>query len=211
MGRSNKNEALRRLTAAEDPLRLLINTTPALIHTGLPDGALDYFNQRWLEYVGLPLTDLLGWRWTNAIHPAEVDEFVDKWRASVLSGEPFLAESRVRRADGEYRWFLHRKEPLRNELGKIVKWYGSSIEIEERKTAEEKIREQERELRQILDLTPQHIGVFGPDGTPLYANHTTLEYLGVTIDKWLDQESRLDLVHPDDLELFLRESESRFL
>jgi formate hydrogenlyase transcriptional activator len=211
MGSSNKNVASRRLTAAEDPLRLLINSTPVLIHTGLPDGSLDFFNQRWLEYVGLPLTDLLGWRWTSAIHPAEVDEFLDKWRASVLSGEPFLAESRVRRADGEYRWFLHRKEPLRNELGEIVKWYGSSIEIEERKTAEEKIRAQERELRQILDLTPQHIGVLGPDGSPLYANHAALEYLGVTIDQWRNQESRLDLVHPDDREHFLSERKNRFL
>jgi PAS domain S-box-containing protein len=87
--------------------------------------------------VGLPLTDLLGWRWTSAIHPADVDEFVNSWRASVLSGEPFLAESRVRRADGEYRWFLHHKVPLLDELGKIVKWYGSSMEIEDRKRAEE--------------------------------------------------------------------------
>ena len=140
MGRSNKNEASRRLKAAEDSLRLIINKTPALIHTALPDGSLDFFNQRWLKYVGLPLTDMLGWRWTSVIHPAEVDEFVAKWRASVLSGEPFLAESRVRRADGEYRWFLHRKEPLRNELGEIVRWHGTSIEIEERRTAEEKIR-----------------------------------------------------------------------
>jgi PAS domain S-box-containing protein len=211
MGRSNKNEAPRRLKAAEDPLRLVINTAPVLIHTGLPDGSLDFFNQRWLEYVGLPLTDLLGWRWTSAIHPAEVDEFVGKWRASVLSGEPFLAESRVRRADGEYRWFLHRKEPLRNELGKIVKWYGSSIEIEERKTAEEKIREQERELRQILDLTPLHICVFGPDGSPLYANHAALEYLGVTMDQWRDEVPRLDLVHPDDREHCLGQRKNRFL
>jgi len=117
----------------------------------------------------------------------------------------------VRRADGEYRWFLHREEPLRNEAGEIVKWYGSSIEIEERKTAEEKIREQEKELRQILDLTPQHISVFGPDGTPLSANRVALEYLGITLDQWRNKETRRDHVHPDDLELFLRESESRFL
>ena len=100
------------------------------------------------------------------IHPEDVETIVPKWRAALEAGEPFVGESRVRRADGEYRWFLHREEPLRNEVGEIVKWYGSSIEIEERKTAEEKIREQETELRQILDLTPQHIGVFGPDGKP---------------------------------------------
>ena len=128
----------------------------------------------------------------------------------------------MRRADGEYRWFLHRKEPLRNEAGEIVKWYGSSIEIEERKIAEEKIREQEAELRQIVDLTPQHIGVFGPDGKPLYTNHAALEYFGVTMDQWRAEAtrpqasfswlgSRLDLVHPDDREHFLSERKKGFL
>jgi len=98
-----------------------------------------------------------------------VEAFVEKWRAALEAGEPFVAEARVQRADGEYRWFLQRSEPLRNEAGEIVKWYGSSIEIEERKTAEDKIRAQETELRQILELAPQHIGVFqGPDGSPLY-------------------------------------------
>src|SRR5882672_7051391 len=162
MGRSNKNEASRRLKAAENPLRLIINKTPALIHTALPDGSLDFFNQRWLKYVGLPLTDLLGWRWTSVIHPAEVDELVAKWRASVLSGEPFLAESRVRRADGEYRWFLHRKEPLRDELGKIVKWYGSSIEIEDRKRAEEEHPPLEAQLQATLNVIPAYTWYAGP-------------------------------------------------
>jgi PAS domain S-box-containing protein len=79
---------------------------------------------------------------------------VDKWRAALASGEPFVAESRVRRADGEYRWFLQRDVLLRDETGKSVKWYGTGIDIEERKTAEEKIRQQETELRQMLDLAP---------------------------------------------------------
>ena len=111
----------------------------------------------------------------------------------------------MRRADGEYRWFLHREEPLRNEAGEIVKWYGSAIEIEERKIAEEKIREQETELRQILDLTPQHIGVFGPDGSRLYANHTALEYFGITLEQWREpgRVHRITLVHPEDREHFL--------
>ena len=82
MGMSNKNEASRQPTATEDSPQLLIDTTPAFIHTALPDGALDFLNQGWLEYAGLPLTDLLGWRWTTAIHPEDVEEFVDKWRAA---------------------------------------------------------------------------------------------------------------------------------
>src|SRR5271157_4069389 len=108
-------------------LQVLIDSAPALIHTALPDGNLDFFNQTWLKYVGLSLEDLQGWKWTAAIHPEDVEAIVDKWRASLASGEPFLHEARVRRADGEYRWMLHHKIPLRDEHRKIVKWYGSSI------------------------------------------------------------------------------------
>ncbi len=117
-------------------LRLVIDSAPALLHTALPDGYLDFFNETWLKYVGLSLHDLQGWAWTVAIHPDDVAAIVNKWRASLASGEPFLHEARVRRADGEYRWMLHHKVPLRDDHGNIVKWYGSSIDIEERKRAE---------------------------------------------------------------------------
>jgi PAS domain S-box-containing protein len=86
--------------------------------------------------VGLSLQDLQGWAWTVAIHPEDVEGILYKWRESLASGEPFLYEARVRRADGEYRWMLHHKVPVRDENGNIVKWYGSSIDIEERKRAE---------------------------------------------------------------------------
>src|SRR5271155_3466676 len=115
--------------------RLVINSAPALIHTGLPDGYLDFFNQTWLKYVGSSLEDLQGWKWTDSIHPDDVEGIVDKWRASLASGEPFLYEARVRRADGEFRWMLHHKIAQRDEHGPIVKWYGSRIDIEKSKTA----------------------------------------------------------------------------
>jgi formate hydrogenlyase transcriptional activator len=120
--------------------RLLIDSTPGLIHTSLPDGYLDFFNQTWLTYVGRPLEDVQGWKWTTCIHPDDVEVIVQKWRACLASGEPFLHEARVRRADGEYRWMLHHKVALRNGRGEIVKWYGSSVDIEERKRAEEKLQ-----------------------------------------------------------------------
>ena len=219
---TERKRAEEELRNSERRYRYLVDTTPAFVHTALPNGDLDFFNRGWLEYLGLSITDLLGWRWTSTIHPEDVEELVAKWRAAIESGETFVAESRVRRADGKYRWLLHRKEPLRNEVGEIVKWYGSSIEIQERRTAEERIREQETELRQIVDLTPQHIGVFGPDGKPLYINHAALEYFGVTMDQWQAEAtrpqasfswlgSRLDLVHPDDREHFLNERKKGFL
>jgi len=194
-----------------ETIRLIIDSTPAFIHTALPDGYIDFFNETWLRYVGVPLENIQGWNWTSAIHPEDVEGILTKWRASLASGEPFLHETRVRTANGEYRWMLHHKVALRDEHGNIVKWYGASIDIHDRKRAEEKIREQETELRQILDLTPQHIGVFGPDGSPLYANRAALEYFGITVEEWRDERSHLDLVHPDDRGQFLREGKNRLL
>ena len=122
----------------------VIDSIPSLIHTATPDGYLDYFNRFWLEYVGLPMDDLMGWKWTAAIHPEDLEAIVNKWRSSLASGEAFLHEARVRRADGSYRWMLHRKVAVRDDGGDIVKWYGSSIDIEERKQTEFYLAEGQR-------------------------------------------------------------------
>jgi PAS domain S-box-containing protein len=108
----------------------LIDSIPSLIRTGRPDEYLDYFNRQWLQYLGLPLEDILGWKWTAVIHPEDVERIVSSWRLSLASGDPFLYEARVRRADRKYRWMLHRKVAVRDEAGDIVRWYGSSIDIE---------------------------------------------------------------------------------
>ncbi len=186
-----------------------VDSIPALIHTARPDGYVDYFNKSWLEYLGATLDDVTGWKWRAFVHPEDVEGIMAKWRACLTTGKIFEHETRLRRANGEYRWMFHRKVPLRNETGKIVKWYGTGVEIEERKTAEDRIRTQETELRQILELSRQHISVFGPDGSPLYANHVALEYFGITIDQWRDI-SRINFVHPDDRERYLGETENRF-
>src|SRR6476659_10478237 len=322
-------------TATENELRRAVDTTPAFIHTARPDGYIDYFNRGWLDFFGKPLEDVCGWRWTETNHPDDVAAIVQKWHAALASGEPFEIETRVRRADGSYRALLHRKLPLREEQGNIGKWFGSSVDIEDRKRAEEQfrrstqelqrsefylaegqrlaqmgswafdaagfdywspelfriygleptstaptiqeyldcihpddrefmanlierilaeaspfdatkrivrpdgevryircvgapvfenqqlkryvgsalavtehelltqaLREQDTELRQILDLTPQHLSVFGPDGSPLYGNQVALEYHGIGLEQLLG-ESRINFVHPDDRERFL--------
>ena len=96
--RQRAEDALRR---SEDRLRLVLDTTPALILSARPDGYIDYLNQRWLEYVGLSLEQVQGWAWTTAIHPEDVEEVVAKWRATLANGEPLVDEARMRRADGE--------------------------------------------------------------------------------------------------------------
>src|SRR5499433_1993600 len=123
-----------------ETIRLIIDSTPALIHTALPDGYIDFFNQGWLRYLGVPLENLQGWNWTSVIHPDDLEGILQKWRASLANGDPFSHETRVRTADGEYRWMLHHKVAKHDEHGDIVKWYGASVDIDDRKRAEEEIK-----------------------------------------------------------------------
>jgi PAS domain S-box-containing protein len=128
-------------------IQLLVDSIPALIHTGRPDGYLDYFNKPWLEYYGVTLDKVAGWNWTAYVHPEDLEGIVARWRACLATGEIFEYETRVRRANGDYRWMFHRKVPLRDANGNIVKWYGSSLDIDERKTAEEELRRKAEELQ----------------------------------------------------------------
>jgi PAS domain S-box-containing protein len=129
-------DALRK---SEDGLRMVIDTIPTMAWSVLPDGAVDFLNQRWLDYAGLSLEQSIK-EPTRAIHPEDIPRDLEKWRAVMAAGEPYEDEMRLRRADGEYRWFLIRTVPLRDERGNIVKWYGTSSDIEERKQAEDTLR-----------------------------------------------------------------------
>ncbi len=101
MTRPHSCEAHRQPVTTEELLRRVIDTTPSLLHTAWPDGNLDFFNQRWLEYLGVPLQEVCGWGWTSFIDPEDVESMVAKWRACLASGEVFQSEARVRRADGQ--------------------------------------------------------------------------------------------------------------
>ena len=137
----DRKKAEEALQASEANLNLIINTLPALIHTGQPDGSLDYFNGRWLEYLNCSLADVEGWNWTSWIHPDDVIGIVNYWKACLNSGEIFEYEARVRHSGGQYRWMFHRKVPLRDGDGNIVRWYGTSIDIEDRKRAEAELNQ----------------------------------------------------------------------
>jgi PAS domain S-box-containing protein len=129
------------LEEEEKKLRELIETIPTHAWTALPDGSEDFVNRYWQEYSGLSVEESAGLGWQAAVHPADLKGHLEKWRTSLATGEPFENEVRYRcAADGQYRWFLARAVPLRDALGKILKWYGISIDIEDRKRAEEEIR-----------------------------------------------------------------------
>ena len=204
--RAIMNEPKGRLSPGEDALRLILDTTPALIHTGRPDGYLDYFNRGWLVFVGKSSEELCGWRWTDSIHPEDVAGLVQKWQAALASGEPLQAEARVRRADGEYRLLLHRKVPLRDERGAIVKWFGSSIDIDDRKRAEERIwqttqnlQRSEFYLQQGQRLTHCGSWSFLPSGECDYWSPELYKILGFDPSDGIPALSDyVKVVHPDD-------------
>jgi PAS domain S-box-containing protein len=147
---------------AERELRLAISTIPALVWTASPDGSLDFINQRWQE-IGITLDDLRGSEWINVLHPDERTGVVDRWRIAVETGTPYENIERVRRADGEYRWFLSRAQPLRDELGNIVKWYGVDSDIGDQKRAEDALRESEQRFRDFTESASDWYWETGPD------------------------------------------------
>ncbi|MDR6536011.1 PAS domain S-box protein [Variovorax soli] len=137
-------DALRR---SEKELREVLDTMPAIAFVTNADGSGVLVNRRGSEYTGLSLTEA---NWLDAIHPEDLPGYVQLRAHHMATGEPFEQEARVRRADGEYRWFLSRSEPMRGEGGTILKWYGILTDIEDRKRADEELRESESRYRHIF-------------------------------------------------------------
>src|SRR6266481_1014653 len=137
------------LQSSEDRLRLVIDTIPTFAWTALPDGSVDFINRRFLEFTGRSKEDMLGWGWGSLVHPDDLTGYIGEWQAAVASGEPMEGAIRVRRMDGEYRWLLIRNMPLRDERGNIVNWYGTAIDIEERRRAEAALRQAQADLARV--------------------------------------------------------------
>jgi formate hydrogenlyase transcriptional activator len=185
--------------------RLIIDNAPTLIHTAQPDGSLDFFNRRWLEYLGVGLKDVQGWNWTNVIHPDDVDKLVAEWRASLTSGVPLEVEARVRGADGQYRWFLHRKCPLHDEQGNIVRWYGSSVDIDDRKRVEDALQRSQFYLVEGQRLCDSGSWSFTPDLVCDYWSPHLYEIVGFDPARGVPTiADYLAIVHPGDRELVER-------
>jgi PAS domain S-box-containing protein len=155
-------KAFDEIKKSEDRLRLVIDTIPTLVWRARADGVPDFLNQPALDYTGLSL-DQAETGWPRAFHPDDKKGMLQKWSAIRESGMPGELEARLRRFDGEYRWFLFRAEPLRDESGNIVKWYGSSTDIEDRKRAEEALRESEQRFRDYAETASDWFWETGPD------------------------------------------------
>src|ERR1700694_5666549 len=194
------SDALNKLGQEAARLQTVIDTVPSFLWTSLPDGSKEYLNKRWYEYTGLTLEQGKGWGWKVVVHPDDLDRLVREWLALVDARKPGELETRIRRYDGEYRWFLIRVVPQLDAEGNLVRWFGSNTDIEDRKRAEKKLLEDERELRRITDAIPQTCVVLDEKGHPLYANQAMLDYTGLTMEDVVTSDYRASIFHPEDLE-----------
>jgi len=203
-----RQEVLDEVDRSQDHLRTIIDTIPALVWCFRPDGTVNYFNQRWHQYTGISREQAYGVGdlestakvFKAILHPDDAPRVLATWQREILSaGKPGEFEVRMRRHDGEYRWFMVRLEPLLDDSGNVTQWYGINTDIEDLKRAQAKLRDDERELRRIVDAIPQTIVVLNPDGRAVYANRMTLEYTGLTLDEVTASDFRTRVFHPEDV------------
>ena len=185
--------------ARERNLKLIIDTIPALAWSALPDGSAEFFNKHYQDFTGLSEEQAAGWGWTAAVHPDDLNGLAATWQRILASQAPGEAEARLRRHDGEYRWFLFRASPLRDDNGEIVKWYGVNTDIEDRKRTEEALRRSERQFRLLVETIPALVWRGTPEGELDYLNRRAVDYLGHTAEN-LAGGRWLQLVHPDHRE-----------
>src|ERR1700745_2904000 len=193
-----------KLLPDEQELRRIIDLIPQTIVVLNPNGKAIYANRVALEYTGLSLDEVRADNFRDRVfHPEDVQRFREERQKGLSGSVPFENEQRARGKDGKYRWFLIRYNPLIDERGNVVRWYATGTDIEYRKEAETKLRQEERELRQLIDFLPQHVLVLDKDGTLLQANKTMLDYKGFTLEEMKGGGTRERInrdVHPDDLE-----------
>ena len=185
---THDNNADEASNVIEERLRLIIDTIPTIVWRKLPDGSADFLNRNFREYTGLSQEHGLGWGWMNAFHPE--DRLKEEWRAALAAGEPFEKEARLRRADGQYRWFLIRAVPLRDEQGNLVKWYGTTSDIEDLKRAEDRVR-------LIIDTLPMMVWTLRPNGVVDFVNQRWVDYTGISLEEELKEPTRV--VYPEDV------------
>ncbi len=188
------------LTRSEYRLQAIIDAIPGIAWFSATNGFPEFWNKRWREYTGLSAEASRSSGWQTAIHPDDLDEFARRWRSDLRSGQASEIEVRLRRFDGEYRWFLFRYEPTQDADGQVMNWYGTAIDIEDRKRAEQKLREDEQQFRTITDLISQNIAVLTPAGEVQYMNKVAVERFGIEMPDIQEPNAYLRRFHPDDVE-----------
>jgi PAS domain S-box-containing protein len=183
--------------SAEQEIRLLVETIPTPVWRATPDGNVEYVNKRALDYFGAPADEILGWGWMDKVHPDDIAFKVRTWLNNLQSEAPHDAVCRFRGADGQYRWFNVRGEPLRASDGQVLRWYGVLIDIHDRIITEEALRSSEYKLQKIIETVPGLVWSNRPDGEPAHVNQRMLDYSGMPFEDFKNRGWEA-FVHPAD-------------
>jgi formate hydrogenlyase transcriptional activator len=191
-------QAEQKIRQSERDLRQIVDFAPKWVAVLGPDRSLLYANQAVLDYFGLTLEEWRGSDRRKYYHPDDWKCLTSETQSKFLSGLPHEYEARFLGKDGKYRWFLFRWNPLRDEQGHVTRWYAAATDIEDRKQAEEVLRESEKSVRLIVDSIAGLVAMMTPEGDLEFVNNRVLEYFGRTLDE-LKGWATSDAVHPDDL------------
>ena len=195
-------KAEERTRSDERELRTTIDALPAFVLRTEPDGAVDFVSQSILDYSGLSRDAWLGARWMQSAHPEDLERIQKRWREAVSAGKPLDVERRVLSASGQYRWFQCRGLPLRDATGTILQWYLTMHDIEDRKQAEEKLRQSEAYLAEAQTLTKTGSWAHNTRSGSFVASPELLRIFGLDPDANISRDTLREILHPDDRHLF---------
>src|SRR5437899_1226353 len=187
---------------SEERFRLIVDTIPGFVCTLNAAGEIELLNRQVLEYFGKTTEELKNWATSDAVHPEDLPRVIEAWQRSINTGESYEIEFRQRRADGMYRWFQSRALPARDTDGRINGWYMLLTDIDDRKRAEDALRLNEQDLRQIVDSIPGFVATLNAQGEVEHVNRQVLESFGKGREE-LKNWAASDAVHPDDLPLLI--------
>ncbi len=197
----DQKTAAEVIRASEEKFRQLAESIPQLAWMTDADGYIFWFNQRWYDYTGTTYQEVKGWGWQTVQDPAESPRVLAKFQAHIKSGEPWEDTFPIRRHDGTMRWHLSRARPIRDESGRVVRWFGTNTDVTEQRELEQKLRAGEERFRTLTEALPQMVWTTNPTGEITFFNRRWEEYTGLRLDQMSgDQKSDQwgGMVHPTD-------------
>lgn len=201
---SDRVRFMQTLQRSESELRALADSIPQLAWMANRDGYIFWYNRRWYEYTGTTPEEMEGWGWEKVHDPTTLPTVVDKWKHSLATGVPFEMEFPLRGADGNFGWFLTRVEPLRDEQGRIVRWFGTNTDVTEQRRQEVALKASEARLRAVVEATPECVKIVAPDGTVEFMNRAGLCMVDVDPEQTVKGVSVFDLIAPEHREPWIQ-------
>ena len=196
---SEQKIAEEKIRQSEGQLRSLANSIPQLAWMTDAEGWIYWYNQRWYDYTGTSLEEMQGWGWQSVHHPDLIEDVTERFKKAIAIGEPYEQTFLLRSKEGEYRWFLTRAIPIRNEGGKIAQWFGTNTDVTDQRNTEEALKESEARFRLLADSMPQQIWTGDTAGNLNYFNEAVYQFSGLSFDD-IQKNGWLQIVHPDDKE-----------